>query len=84
MATSSALANRQKPEVLGTALLSIQVCVPADWSDAQVITFAESQNPSGVSTGWQVRKTGEALLRGDPERNPCSERSGCVHITLDC
>lgn len=73
-----------QPEVIGSKLLSLHVCVPANWTDEQIISFAESNNPSGVSTKWQIRKTGNVLLCGDPERNPCTKRSGFVHVVLDC
>ena len=65
-------------------ILDMQVCVPKDWSDSEVIEFAESENPSGTTLGWVIRKEGDKNLLGQPERNPCSERVGFVHIMLDC
>lgn len=73
-----------KPEIVRANLFSLQVCVPVDWNDNQVISFAESASPSGTSAGWQIRKTGSEFLNGDPEHNPCLERSEHVHIVLDC
>ena len=60
----------------------MQVCVPADWTDAQVLDFAESQNPCGTSTGWAIRREGDPSLAGDPERMPCA-KSDNVHVMLD-
>mgnify|MGYP001607588010 CR=1 FL=1 len=62
----------------------MQVCVPAEWSDAEVTSFAEGENPSGTECGWVIRRDGDELLRGDPERQPCDERAGYVHVMLDC
>lgn len=73
----------QKPEVARAGILDMQVCVPEDWTDAQVESFANKENYCGTKNGWRIRKEGDSLLGGMPERNPCSERNGCVHITLD-
>jgi hypothetical protein len=64
--------------------LDMQVCVPGDWSDAQVIAFAERANPCGTTNGWSIRREGDEALRGMPERNPCvGGPAGNVHIMLD-
>ena len=54
-------------EVTRRGALDMQVCVPADWTDAQVIAFAEQSNPCGTRGGWQIRKEGDPDLSGDPE-----------------
>jgi hypothetical protein len=72
-----------KPEVTKRGLLSMQVCIPEDWSDQQAIEFAEREFPCGTSNGWFVRKQGDDKLSGCDERVKCSEREGCVHIMLD-
>jgi hypothetical protein len=71
-------------EVVRIGFLDMQVCVPEEWTDEQIIAFAESKNPCGTGLGWTVR-TDEALLAGCPARNPCSKstRKGFVHVTLD-
>ena len=61
----------------------MQVCVPEDFTDEQVLAFAERMNPCGTEAGWQIRRQGNALLRGMPERMDCSARYGYVHIVLD-
>ena len=71
------------PEVTRRGALDMQVCVPKEWTDDQVEEFAESENPCGTSGGWAIRKKGSAYLGGNPERNPCNDRPGFVHITLD-
>ena len=63
--------------------LDMQVCVPSDWTDEQVIAFAEREWPCGTTHGWQIRREGDPYLSGSPERNPCAERWGYVHIMLD-
>lgn len=75
--------DMQKPEVTRVEILDMQVCVPEDWTDVQVEEFANKENFCGTENGWRIRKEGSELLDGSPERNPCSERNGCVHITLD-
>ena len=72
----------QSPTVTYTGALDMQVCVPGDWTDEQVTSFAEAQNPSGTN-GWQIRRGGDPALAGKPERVPCSIGGGFVHIVLD-
>lgn len=71
------------PQVTRLGVLDMQVCVPADWTDEQVIRFAEEKYPAGTTAGWQIRREGDKHLAGDPERAQCHERPGCVHIMLD-
>lgn len=71
-----------RPEVTYIGLLDIQVCVPEDWTDEQVKSFADSNIPCGTN-GWFIRKEGDPDLSGDPERLPCAGRKGFVHIMLD-
>jgi hypothetical protein len=61
----------------------MQVCVPTEWTDEQAIAFGESENPCGTMHGWAIRREGDELLEGDPERVPCAKREGFVHIMLD-
>lgn len=74
---------KQKPEVTRVGVLDMQVCVPEDWSDAQVLEFAEAANPCGTDAGWVIRRQGSEYLQGDDERVSCLERSGFVHLMLD-
>mgnify|MGYP001601222653 CR=1 FL=1 len=62
--------------------LNMQVCVPADWTDEQVVIFAEAGCPCGTTNGWQIRRQGDPKLAGADERVPC-EAAGFVHIMLD-
>jgi hypothetical protein len=62
--------------------LDMQVCVPAEWTDEQVLEFAGTENPSGTN-GWFIRREGDEALAGALERMPCAERAGFVHIMLD-
>lgn len=70
-------------EVTRTGALDMQVCVPEGWPDEDVELFAETMNPCGTENGWFVCKEGDEALAGDPERIPCVEREGFVHVMLD-
>ena len=70
-------------EVTKMGCLDMQVCVPKDWTDEQVTALANSKNPCGTDGGWVIRKEGDRKLAGSSERNPCANRPGFVHITLD-
>ena len=71
-------------QVIRTRLLDMQVCVPTDWTDEQVKTFADTENVAGTSGGWFIRKQGHKRLNGCDERVKCVEREGFVHIILEC
>lgn len=70
-------------EVTRTGALDMQVCVPSDWTDRQVKEFADTENECGTDNGWAIRKEGDKNLLGKPERVPCADREGFVHIMLD-
>jgi hypothetical protein len=70
-------------EVTRRGIFDMQVCVPARWSDEQVLYFAGRENPCGTEGGWFIRRQGDGALNGADERTPCSERTGHVHIMLD-
>lgn len=72
------------PEVVRRHIASMQVCVPKDFSNDEVIAFANKANESGTMDGWRIRKDGDLWLNGDPERQQCEKRPGCCHIMLDC
>ena len=69
--------------VTRTGPISMQVCVPTDWTDDQLVAFAERENPCGTQHGWQIRRQGHPDLQGAPERAPCAERKEHVHVMLD-
>jgi hypothetical protein len=60
-----------------------QVCVPQNWSDGLVIAYAEQEYPCETKRGWHIRRDGDPLLDGDPERVQCISRPDHVHIMLD-
>ena len=64
-------------------LLNCQVCVPADWTDSQIVELAENSYPCGTSMGWQIRRAGDKLLAGAPERVGCESLPAHVHVMLD-
>lgn len=59
--------------------LYMQVCVPRDWNDHQVKTFADSANKCGTEHGWHIRRNSNAAR----ERVTCAEDKARVHIMLD-
>lgn len=61
----------------------MQVCVPSDYTDEQIVEFAEAQNSCGTTNGWFIRREGSESLADDPERAQCSSHPENVHITLD-
>ena len=71
------------PEIIRMSGLDVQACVPEDWPDERIISFAEQQYPCGTKHGWQVRHQGHRLLAGCPAKVPCSDREGFVHVMLD-
>jgi hypothetical protein len=72
------------PEVVRNGALSMQVCVPKQFTDEQVEEFANSANPSGTQNGWRIRRQGDEALAGCDERVQCAERGDCCHVMLDC
>lgn len=72
------------PQLTKSSLCACQVCVPDDWTDAQIESFANRVNPTGIQSQWHIRKEGHEALAGDPERVMCNERTGCVHVMLEC
>lgn len=70
-------------QVTRRGALDMQVCVPTDWDDEAVKSFADRENLCGTEHGWQIRREGDKALAGSPERMPCQERAGFVHVMLD-
>ena len=70
-------------QVTRVGFLSMQVCVPTDWTDEQAREFAEKENPCGTTHGWHIRKQGDPALSGCDERVACHEREDHVHLMLD-
>lgn len=72
------------PQIVRTGALDMQVCVPIEWSDDEIVSFANLENPAGTENGWHIR-TDPELLAGCPVRNPCGiYHATKAHVTLDC
>ena len=71
------------PEVTRRGMFDMQVCVPADWTDDQVVAFAGREYECGTEHGWSIRRQGDNALQGADERIACRDRTGFVHIMLD-
>lgn len=70
-------------EVTRRGFLYMQICVPVDWTDGQVLRFAETENPAGTERGWEIRRESRRVLAGPSDRVPCNDRADHVHIMLD-
>ena len=70
-------------QVTKAGFLSMQVCVPAEWTDNQIKDFAYRDNPCGTSNGWIIRRTGDDALAGASERVTCLKLNDHVHVMLD-
>ena len=73
---------RGSATVTKQGIFDMQVCVPAEWTDEQVKTFADRENPCGTSHGWQIRREGDKALVGAKERVQCASLSSHVHVML--
>lgn len=68
-----------EPEVARVSLLSMQVCIPKDYTDEQAEDFANQAHPTGIKSRWKILKDGP-----DPERVDCESRCGCCHVVMTC
>lgn len=84
--TDSSVTDSSVPRPMAThvGLLTLQLCVPKDWTDEQIVGFANSDQPTGISSQWSIRKEGHPALDGTPERVDCTDRVGFIHVTLEC
>lgn len=64
----------QKPLLLEWGDDKIQVCVPYDWTEEQMIRFAKGMYPTAHENGWKVDRSNE--------RVPCAHRPEFVHVLL--
>jgi len=71
------------PEVVRRGVLDVLVCVPVEFTDDQVLAFANTRTPSGTTDGWQIRRQGNPQLNGRGERMKCAVNRGHVHMVLD-
>jgi hypothetical protein len=60
-------------EVTHCGILDMRVCVPKEWTDEQIVAFAEKEIPCGTVNGWYIKNIGEQ----------CKKRPGNIHIELD-
>jgi len=76
--------NAHWPEVTKIGMFDMQVSVPKEWTDRQVMAFAEKSYPSGlpVGLGWTICKQGNPDLRGFDERTQCPRFEDHCYIIL--
>ena len=57
----------------------MQVCAASDASDEEILSVANTENPSGTDLGWT-----RVVRSGDGGQVPCADDSGRVHLLLVC
>lgn len=70
-----------EPSIIRAGLLTIQCCIPKEFTDQQTVDFVEKINPCGTTGGWHIRKEGNIF--GSPERVECAKDNNNVHVLLD-
>lgn len=71
-------------EVVRFSLLSLQCCVPREWTDERAEQFANRAHPTGIESPWRMRHQGDEALAGCDERVQCTKHEHRVHIMFDC
>lgn len=69
-----------EPNIARMGWLSIQVCVPAEFTDEEAIAAGEKLCRCGTEFGWHVASSEQ--IGGDPERVTCTKYPENVHIVL--
>ncbi len=64
--------------LIRTTPLACQVCVPKEWTDEQIVKFANEENPAGTENGWKIRQLGETT------RVTCLDDEKFIHAVLEC
>lgn len=79
-----------QPVVVKFSTLLLQVCVPDNYTDEQIVEYAEQTLPRDTAKRWKIVREGDSKLgkcnacdRGYAEREPCEERPDCVHVLLE-
>jgi hypothetical protein len=72
-------------QVTRYGVLDMQVCCPSEWTDEQIVEFANSENPAGTQSGWCITKAGDSVLQGANERVSCiGGPDNSIHVMLHC
>jgi len=74
----------KKPAMIRRHVFWCQVCVPSDWTDENIVAFAEREYPCGTENGWHLVKPGEeSACRVEGQAIvACEDRKGFVHRIL--
>lgn len=68
--------------LLRIGVLGIEVCVPKNWTDEQVLEFVKADKMCVSKTGFEIVREGDKSLKGEPERRQCKIHKKNVHIML--
>ena len=71
-------------QIINKYIFSTQVCAEESATDQEIEEYVNCVLPTGLDSKWVIRKQGDTVLEGDPERQPCEDKSGWVHVMLDC
>jgi hypothetical protein len=72
------------PTICRKKVLSMQLCVPKDWTESKILEFAENRVPCGIESGWYLCKKDDPVLDGAEDRVSCDDRSEYVHVVVSC
>lgn len=70
------------PEIIKQRAMGMQLCVPEDWSQDDILRFAEKEAPCGTTNGWFLCDDGHPSLGDSPARVPCAQQDGFVHVVV--
>ena len=69
-------------QIIRIGFFQMQLCVPKEFSDKEIIEFAERENPAGTQNGWNLVRDGDEILGGDSARVQCLEIEDNIHVVV--
>lgn len=72
----------KKASILKMTGLAMRLCVPGNFTEEQIVEFAENKNPCGTSHGWELAKEGHLSLEGNKDRIMCAGDVDNVHVVV--
>jgi len=64
------------PQIVESSSQYLKLVVPAAWTDADILWFAEDEEACPTVNGWQIR-------RDESYRRPCRLHDGLVSVFVD-
>ena len=69
-------------QIIRIGFFQMQLCVPKEFSDKEIIEFAERENPAGTQNGWILARDGDEILGGDSARVQCVDIEDNIHVVV--